>query len=172
MLIPFKFTLDQRADWLATLAVILCEICWAIGAIYGRGVKTTTSPATFAAMQMICGGAMLWLVGLGFGEGAALTPAAFTYKSMLSLAFLILFGSLLAFTVYTWLLTVSSPAIVSTHCYVNPLVAVVLGWAFAGEQFTPRTLAGAAIVLGSVFLLSRKKSEGSLAPEPEFEAAD
>jgi drug/metabolite transporter (DMT)-like permease len=172
VLIPFKFSFDQRAQWMSAFAIILCEILWAVGAIYSRGVKTSTPATTFAAMQMICGGALLWLVGLGFGEAGSLTIHALTVKSLLSLAFLIFFGSLVTFTAYTWLLQVSSPAIVSTHSYVNPVVAVVLGWAFAGEQFSPRTLLGAAIVLGSVFLLSRKKQTAAVEPEPEFEAAD
>lgn len=172
VLIPFKFTLGQKQEWLSAFAIVLCEILWAVGAIYGRGVKTTTPATTFAAMQMICGGAMLWLVGSAFGEVSRLNVAAFTMKSVLSLAFLTIFGSLVAFTAYTWLLQVSSPAIVSTHSYVNPVVAVALGWALAGEQFSARTLIGAAIVLGSVFLISRKKDAAVTAREPEFEAAD
>ncbi len=173
VLIPFQFSADQRAEWLSALAIIVCEVLWAMGAIYSRGVKTTTPATTFAAMQMICGGALLWLVGAGFGEARLLTVEAFTVRSVLSLCFLIFLGSLVTFTAYTWLLKVSSPAIVSTHSYVNPVVAVVLGWALAGEQFSSRTLIGAAIVLGSVFLIStRKKQPAQIAPEPAFEAAD
>jgi len=170
VLIPFKFTASQRADWIAALAIIVCELLWAAGAIYSRGVKTATPATTFAAMQMICGGSLLWIVGTLFGETSHISAATFTPKSVLSLAFLIVFGSLVTFTAYTWLLKVSSPAIVSTHSYVNPVVAVVLGWFLADEHVTSRTLAGAAIVLGSVFLISRKKEAEVL--EPEFEAAD
>jgi len=172
VLIPFKFSADQRAEWISALAILVAEVFWAMGAIYSRGVKTSTPATTFAAMQMICGGALLWVVGVGLGEAGQLSPQAFTAKSVVSLAFLIIFGSLVTFTAYTWLLQVSSPAIVSTHSYVNPVVAVVLGWALAGEQFSPRTLLGAAIVLGSVFLISRKKEARARTPEPEFEAAD
>jgi drug/metabolite transporter (DMT)-like permease len=130
--------------------------------IYSRGVKTTTPLATFAAMQMLCGGGLLWLTGLALGEGAQLHVSAFTTQSVLSLAFLIVFGSLVAFTAYTWLLQVSSPAIVSTHSYVNPVVAVFLGWAFAGESVTARTLLATAIILASVALTSvRRKSTSS-----------
>jgi len=172
ILIPFKFSIDQRAQWVSALAIILCEILWAVGAIYSRGVKTSTPPTTFAAMQMLCGGALLWIVGLGLGEAKQLNIHAFTAKSVVSLAFLIVLGSVVAFSAYTWLLKVSSPAIVSTHSYVNPVVAVILGWSLAHEEFTTRTLLGAAIVLGSVFLISRKKQGSAAAPEPEFEAAD
>lgn len=170
VLIPFKFAASQKEQWLSALAIIVCEMLWAMGAIYSRGVKTTTPATTFAAMQMICGGSLLWLVGAGIGEVGHVGVQAFTLKSVLSLLFLIIFGSLVTFTAYTWLLKVSSPAVVSTHSYVNPVVAVVLGWALANEQVTARTLLGAAIVLGSVFLISRKKEVEVL--EPEFEAAD
>ena len=153
LLVPLRFTGHQAEGWSA-LAIIFCEIFWAIGVIYSRGVKTKTPLATFAAMQMLCGGVLLWLTGLTFGEGAQLHASAFTLRSVLSLGFLIVFGSLVAFTAYTWLLQVSSPAIVSTHSYVNPVVAVFLGWAFAGEAVTARTLFATAIILASVALTS------------------
>lgn len=173
LLIPFRFSADQRAEWISALGIIVAEVFWAMGAIYSRGVKTSTPATTFAAMQMICGGVLLWAVGIGFGEAGQLSWQAFTARSVLSLGFLIIFGSLVAFTAYTWLLQVSSPAVVSTHSYVNPVVAVALGWAMAGEQFSARTLIGAGIVLGSVFLIStRKKEQATVTPEPEFEAAD
>lgn len=88
------------------------------------------------------------------GEGARLNLASFTTRSLLSLGFLIVFGSLVAFTAYVWLLQVSSPAIVSTHSYFNPLVAVMLGWAVAGEAVTWRTALGTAMILSSVALVS------------------
>ena len=96
--------------------------------------------------------------GPGTGEGGPLHPEAFTVRSLLSLAFLIVFGSLVAFTAYVWLLQVSSPAIVSTHSYVNPVVAVALGWAFAGESVTWRTAFRTAVILASVALLSVRKA--------------
>jgi drug/metabolite transporter (DMT)-like permease len=156
VLFPFTFTGQQR-EGLGALAIIVSEILWAVGAIYARGVKHSESPATFAAMQMLCGGALLWAVGLGLGEASQLHAEAFTARSVLSLAFLIVFGSLLTFTAYSWLLQVSSPAVVSTHSYVNPLVAVFLGWALAGEAVTLRTLLGASIILASVALVSIRK---------------
>jgi drug/metabolite transporter (DMT)-like permease len=153
VLIPISFSGGPR-DALSALAIVVCEICWAVGAIYARGVKTGTSPAMFAAMQMFAGGVLLWGAGLALGEGSRLHAAAFTPRSVWSLAFLIVFGSLVAFTAYTWLLQVCSPAVVSTHSYVNPVVAVFLGWALAGESVTPRTILGAAVILVSVALLS------------------
>ncbi|MBZ5624642.1 MAG: EamA family transporter [Acidobacteriia bacterium] len=153
VLMPLGF-MGRGWEEVSAIAILVAEIFWAVGAIHARGIKTTTPPSTFAAMQMLCGGALLWAVGLGFGEASRLHAEAFTMRSVLSLAFLILFGSLLTFTAYTWLLQTSSPALVSTHSYVNPLVAVFLGWALASERVTFGTLAGAGIILASVWLLS------------------
>jgi drug/metabolite transporter (DMT)-like permease len=163
ILTPLHFGAQQRQGW-GALAIIAGELLWAIGAIYSRGVKTRTPVSVFAAMQMVCGGALLCLTGLGVGEASRLTPASFTARSVLSLAFLVVFGSILAFSAYTWLLQVSSPAIVSTHSYVNPLVAVFLGWAAAGEQFTVRTMVGTVVILASVALVSIRKERRAVGP--------
>jgi drug/metabolite transporter (DMT)-like permease len=156
VLIPMDFT-GPHPEGLRALAILAAEILWAVGVIYARGVKTETPSSTFAAMQMVSGGVLLWAGGLALGEGSRLHSAAFTAQSVLSLAFLIVFGSLIAFSAYVWLLQVSSPAIVSTHSYVNPLVAVLLGWALAHETVTWRTALGAAVILSSVALLSVRR---------------
>jgi drug/metabolite transporter (DMT)-like permease len=157
VLVPFGAGVQGGVPW-TSLAIIVCEIFWAIGAIFSRGVKGTVPPATFAAMQMLAGGTLLWIVGLAFGEASQLHVAAFTARSVLSLAYLIIFGSLLTFTAYVWLLQVCSPALVSTHSYINPVVAIFCGWALGGESITGRTLLGTAIVLSSVALISIRKS--------------
>jgi drug/metabolite transporter (DMT)-like permease len=156
LLVPWKASAQQGTPW-AAWSIILCEIFWAIGAIFARGVKGRVPPATFAAMQMLAGGAMLWIVGLAFGEASGLRAEAFTARSAASLAYLIVFGSLLTYTAYVWLLQVSSPAVVSTHSYVNPVVAIFCGWALGGEAITPRTLLGTGVVLASVALLSVRR---------------
>ncbi len=156
MLIPMDFK-GQQPEGLRALAVLAAEVLWAVGAIYGRGVNARGSAFTFAAMQMLSGGLLLAVVGLGLGEGGRLHAADFTLRAVLSLAFLILLGSLVAYSAYVWLLQVSSPAIVSTHSYVNPLVAVLLGWAFAHEAITWRTALGTAVILVSVALVSIRK---------------
>ena len=83
LLVPLRFT-GQGAEGWSALGIIFCEIFWAIGVIYSRGVKTKTPLPTFAAMQMLCGGVLLWLTGLGFGEGAQLHASAFTTRSVVS----------------------------------------------------------------------------------------
>ncbi len=156
VLIPMDFT-GPQPEGLRALAVLGAEILWAVGVIYARGVKSLAPASTFAAMQMVSGGVLLWAVGLALGEGNRLHSDSFTAQSVLSLAFLIVFGSLVAFSAYVWLLQVSSPAIVSTHSYVNPLVAVLLGWAAARETVTWRTALGTAVILASVVLLSVRR---------------
>ncbi len=149
--------------------IVVGEVLWATGAIYSRGVKTKTSVMTFAAMQMFVGGIQLCFVGLLFGEGSRVHVADFTPLSVASLLFLIIFGSLVTFTAYTWLLKVSSPAVVSTHSYVNPLVAVLLGWMLANERVTARTMIGTVIILASVALTSLRKKR---APDTDQLAAE
>ena len=165
ILMPMDFS-GPHPEGLRALAILAAELLWAVGAIYSRGVKSKTPPATFAAMQMASGGVLLWAVGLALGEGGRLHPENFTARSVLSLVFLIVFGSLVTFTAYVWLLQVSSPAIVSTHSYINPLVAVLLGWAAGGETVTWRTALGTAVILASVGLVSvRRRRPTETLPE-------
>jgi len=105
-------------------------------------------------MQMLVGGAFLMPLSLSVGEWQRLDVGAISLKSVLALLYLIVFGALLAFSAYIWLLTVSTPARVGTYAYVNPAVALVLGWAVAGESLTFRSLVAAAIIVGSVVLIT------------------
>jgi drug/metabolite transporter (DMT)-like permease len=106
-------------------------------------------------MEMLAGGAWLLVFGLATGQAGKLTLAAVSTRSLLSLGYLIVFGSLIGFTAYIWLLKATTPARVSTYAYVNPVVAVLLGWAFAGEPITLRTLLAAAVIVGAVALIIR-----------------
>jgi drug/metabolite transporter (DMT)-like permease len=104
---------------------------------------------------MIAGGVWLLLLGLVTGQAGRLTLAALSAKSLVSLAYLIVFGSLVGFTAYIWLLGVTTAARVSTYAYVNPVVAVLLGWAFAGEAMTLRTALAAGVIVAAVALIIR-----------------
>ena len=123
---------------------------------YSKRVKLPASSVLSAAMQMVAGGATLLIASLLAGEASALNVAAVTEKSVFALAYLIVFGSIIAFTVFTWLLTVSSSSQVSTFAYVNPVVAVFLGWALADERIGGRTIAATVIILASVALVSSR----------------
>lgn len=142
-------------------AVLLAALFWSLGAIYARSVGSA-SAVMFAALQMLLGGALLLAVGSAGGERVHL--AQVSLRSLASLAYLIVFGSLLAFSAYTWLMKVTTAARVSTHCYVNPIVAVFLGWALAGERVTTNMLIGTAIVTASVVLVTLEKREDLPSP--------
>jgi drug/metabolite transporter (DMT)-like permease len=153
--------LGRRLDLLAIAAVLSSALLWAVGTSYTRAVRLPASTVLSAAMQMISGGAMLLIVGLLAGEGMRVHFASITLRSVLSLGYLIVFGSIIAFTVYVWLVTLSSPSRISTYAYVNPVVAVLLGWAVAGEALGVRTLAATAIILAGVALVSTRRKQPS-----------
>lgn len=134
---------------------------WAVGTIYTQHAELPSSSSLSAAMQMVAGGATLCVTSVFAGETARLHVAAITAKSALSLAYLIVFGSIIAFSAFTWLHKVSSPTRNSTYAYVNPVVAVFLGWFLAGEEIGLRTLLATVIILIGVGLVNRKREENA-----------
>ena len=115
-------------------------------------------------MEMIAGGLLLWIVGLLLGEGGRIHAEQISLRAVLSLGYLVIFGSLIGFSAYVWLLKVTTPARVTTYAYVNPVVAVLLGWAFAGEALTLRIGIATAAIVGAVFLIIRSGGERKAAP--------
>jgi drug/metabolite transporter (DMT)-like permease len=103
---------------------------------------------------MIGGGVLMTLAGLFFGELGRVDPSAFSSRSLYAFLYLVVVGSIVAFNAFTYLLEHAPPARVSTYAYVNPVVAVLLGWAFAGEALTARTLAGTAVIVASVAIVT------------------
>jgi drug/metabolite transporter (DMT)-like permease len=146
----------QRPDWVAAAAVLSSAPLWAFGTSYIRRADLPSSKALSAAMQMICGGMWLLLVGLAAGEGGRMAIQHLSARSLLSLGYLIVFGSITAFTVYTWLVSASSPSMLSTYAYVNPVIAVFLGWALAGEALTLRILVATLVIVAGVILVSTR----------------
>jgi len=149
--------LRQRLDLLAAGAVLSSALLWAVGTGYTRRVQLPSSKTLSAAMQMICGGVLLFATSLLNGEVGRLTIHDFTWKATLSLAYLMVFGSIIAFTVYTWLVGVSSPSMLSTYAYVNPVIAVLLGWLVAGEAVGMRTVAATIVIVAGVVLVSTRR---------------
>lgn len=141
-------------DPLGVVAVLVASVSWAWGSLYGQRAKLPSSPLLGTAMQMLGGGGLLLLASALTGEPARFHLAAVSMKSVLALGYLVVFGALIAFTAYVWLLRVAPPVLVSTYAYVNPLVAVFLGWALAGEPITRGTLIAAAVILAGVALIS------------------
>jgi drug/metabolite transporter (DMT)-like permease len=145
---------QSREGLLGGFAVLGASISWAAGSIYARKAALPRSPFLATAMQMIVGGFVLSLMAAIAGEGGELHLSAFSMKSMLALVYLIVFGALIAFTAYIWLLGVSTPARVSTYAYINPAVAVFLGWLLASERLDARAAVAVLIILSAVALVS------------------
>ena len=164
LVLPGRFGGGEHVDPLGAAALVFAALSWVIGSLYSRRAVLPRSTLLAIAIEMIAGGAILWIAGLTFGEGARIQLAGISLRSVLSLAYLIVFGSLIGFSAYIWLLKVSTPARVTTYAYVNPVVAVLLGWAFAGEALTVRIGLAAFAIVGAVALIIRYGGEPSKKP--------
>jgi drug/metabolite transporter (DMT)-like permease len=153
---------------LGAFLVIFGAFCWALGSIYGVRATTPKSSALTSGMQMLSGGFVMMLVGTFTGEWAKFNVSDVSINSWLGFVYLIIFGSIIGFTAYSWLLKVASPSMVATYAYVNPVVAVFLGWVIAGESLTMQMLIGAGIIVGSVALIT-SNSEGKKEESKELE---
>jgi drug/metabolite transporter (DMT)-like permease len=151
-----------RNQLIGSAAILLGTLSWAVGIIYSNRGKLHPHPVMSAAMSLLAGAALLILTGIVVGEGTRLSLATVSFKSFASLLYLVFFGSLVAFTAYVWLLQRCSPTLVATHTYVNPIVAVLLGWALAGEPLTIRTALAGLLVLAAIGLLGRGTQRGAI----------
>lgn len=147
-------------DLLAAAVVVLASVSWAWGSLYGQRAPLPSSPLAATGMQMLAGGALLMTVSMATGEPARFVLSEVSLRSWLSLGYLIVFGAIVAFTAYVWLMRVAPPVLVSTYAYVNPVVAVFLGWALAGEPLTAGTLGAAAVILTGVALITSAQGKG------------
>jgi drug/metabolite transporter (DMT)-like permease len=146
---------------LGALVLILGSLSWAIGSFWSRDAQLPESGLLTTGMEMLGGGALLLIVGALSGEFSQLDLHAISKASAIGLLYLVTFGSLLGFTSYIWLLDKVSPARLGTYAYVNPLVAVMLGWAIAGERLSIRTGVAAAIVICAVALITTARTATS-----------
>jgi drug/metabolite transporter (DMT)-like permease len=141
-------------DPLGAAVILVAAFAWASGSVYARVAPLPRAPYLSAALQMLCAGAVLALVGTAAGEAGRVHLGAVSPVSLAAFAYLVVAGSIVAFTAYAWLLRSGAPsALVGTYAYVNPAVAVLLGWALAGEHVGGRELAAGAVILGSVGML-------------------
>ncbi|HEX6391484.1 MAG TPA: EamA family transporter, partial [Solirubrobacteraceae bacterium] len=136
-------------------AVVFAAVMWASGSFASPRLKLPGDPLVSTGWQMLLGGLVIVAVGLAVGEAPEVDPQAFSTRSVLALAYLIVFGSWLAFTAYAWLLQNAPISKVSTYAYVNPVVAIVLGFLILDEVVTPITVVGAAIIVVAVALVVR-----------------
>jgi drug/metabolite transporter (DMT)-like permease len=158
-----------HVDLLGVAVLLGASFAWAAGSTYARVAALPRRPFLAAAMQMLCAGAMLAIVGIVRGELGQVHLSAISNASLAALLFLIVFGSLIAFTAYGWLLKNASTRILSTYAYVNPAVAVFLGWAFVGEHVGGREVAAGLVILSSVGIIALAREPRRL-PEPTPES--
>jgi drug/metabolite transporter (DMT)-like permease len=147
-----------RPPTLSVIALLFASLSWWGGSLYGKHAKSGATPLMSAALQMVSGGVIMTLVGLALGETARVHFAAIGTRSWLAWSYLVVAGSLVAFPVYVWLLKHSTPARVSTYAYVNPIVAVLLGWAILNEPLTPRIALAAIVIIGAVAIITVQKN--------------
>lgn len=145
---------DGSGQIIGAFLVMFGAFCWALGSIYGVRATTPKSSVLTSGMQMLAGGFVLILLGTLTGEWSKFNFADVSTSSWFGFVYLIIFGSIVGFTAYSWLLKVSPPSLVATYAYVNPVVAVFLGWLIAGESLTVQMLIGAGIIVGSVALIT------------------
>jgi drug/metabolite transporter (DMT)-like permease len=146
--------------WVGVL--LLASLSWAIGSVYSRKSSLPKTPLLGSGMEMLAGGILLLVASLASQEWAGFQPRNVSVLSLVSFIYLIVFGSLIAFSSYVWLLTKTTSARVSTYAYVNPVVAVFLGYLLAGEQLTLRTLLASSIIVIAVVVITTFKSRQTI----------
>lgn len=139
---------------LAGVLLLMCStFAWALASVLSRTADLPEYAPQVSGMEMLAGGVLLLIASLLHGDHRVFDPSLVTMKSLLSFLYLVVFGSLVTFTAFAWLLQVSTPNKVATAGYVNPMVAVALGWGFGGEGLTPRALVASLVIVASVVLI-------------------
>jgi len=153
---------SEHIDALGAAVLVGASVSWAIGTLYAGRAPLPSRGSVSAAMQLVCGGVVLGIVGIATGEPGRFHPESFSRSSILALAYLIVFGALVAFSAYSYLVRNASPSIVSTYAYVNPVIAVLLGSAFLDETIGATTLLAGGIIVVAVAMIvtSKVRSEG------------
>jgi drug/metabolite transporter (DMT)-like permease len=155
---PAELLRGTAVDVTGAVVLLLASLSWACGSIYSRHTDLPKSGLLTTAMEMLCGGAGLLVFGTMMGDWQRFAPSSVTMRSVLAMVYLIVFGSLVGFTSYMWLLKVSTPSRVATYAYVNPVVAVLLGWAIGGESLTMQTVIATAIIVAGVVVITTAQS--------------
>jgi drug/metabolite transporter (DMT)-like permease len=159
----------EGGQLLGIILVMIATIGWAFGSLYGGVAPTPKSNVLASGMQMLAGGTVLALASLISGEWQTFDYRAVSGVSWVALVYLTFIGALVAYSAYSYLLQNASPSMLSTYAYVNPVVAVLLGWAIAGESMTGQMLLGAAIIVGSIVLITSNNKSGTIAETDEVE---
>ena len=146
-------TVEGHALGLAVL--VLAAFLWASGSLFSRVAEQPGPPTLGTSIQLLSGGFCCLVAGLATGEAARVHPGAILFRSAAALAYLVVFGSVVAFSCYTWLLKQTDPALASSYAYVSPVVAVTAGWLLAGERLNAGSLLAAGVILAAVVLIVR-----------------
>lgn len=147
--------------------LLAAAFCWALGSLYSRGAPLPRSAGMGTAAQLITGGLMVLIAAVVVGEPAQIDAAAFTPRTVFSLAYLIILGTLIGFSAYSWLLqNAPTPALLGSYAYINPMVAMLLGWAVGGEALSGRTLGAMVVVVVGVALVVTKRRPPRALPVP------
>jgi drug/metabolite transporter (DMT)-like permease len=166
---PANIAGSEHVDPFGAALLVVASISWAAGSLYSSRAKLPGSPLLATGMQQLAGGALLFAAGALTGELGGLDPATFTARSVIALLYLIAFGSLVGFTAYIWLLRNVAPAVVSTYAFVNPVVAVFLGWAILGEEISVRTIVASAIIVIAVAIITIEQARNAIRVRRERE---
>lgn len=157
---PAELAGASRVDPLGATVLTFACIAWASGSIYSRHARLPGSQLLATAMEMLMGGAALLVFGTIVGDWGRLDLTRVSPRSVVALGYLIVFGSLIGFTCYIYILRVSTPAKAGTYAFVNPVVAVVLGWAVVDEELSMRTLLAAAVIVVGVAFITLSPTRG------------
>lgn len=158
---PWETAAPGAVPLRGVVAILGACVFWSIGSIYSRHAKHGADPFVASALQMLGGGAALLLVSLPHGDFARLELGAISARSWLAFAYLVGIGSLIGFSTFVWLMKHAAPARVATYAYVNPIVAVFLGWLILDEPITPRTLVASAIIVAAVAIITTEKTRAA-----------
>lgn len=143
----------SNSDFLPSVLIVLCTLSWGGGAVYSRVAKVPRSPLLTSGIELIFGGVLVLIISFIIGEPTGFLISQVTLKSFLGLFYLIVFGSVIAFSAYVWLLGQTSATRISTHTFVNPVIAVFLGWLLADENITRALLIATGLIIISVYLV-------------------
>jgi drug/metabolite transporter (DMT)-like permease len=151
-----------RLDALGVTELVVAALCWSAGSVWSRSAPLARRPLVMVGMEMLCGGIGCLVAGLVSGEMSDVHLSAVPTRSWIALAYLVVFGSMVAYTAYVWLLGNAQLSLVTTYAYVNPLVAVLLGVLLLHERFTARTAVATVVIVGGVALIvTRPRSSRS-----------
>lgn len=169
---PGQSAAEGAVNPIGLLILVGASLSWSIGSLYSRKSSLPSNALLATSLEMLSGGALMLVAGLLLGQGAQIRFDHVSLLSLAALGYLIVFGSLIGFTAYVWLLKVTTPARVSTYAFVNPVVAVFLGWMLAGEELSLRVLIAAAVIIVAVMLITLNQASRRTRPAPLPEVAE